>query len=122
MYSSVKVKKNVTDGLPSFTPVLCSIGTATYKLAKFLVSRLEPLPTNEYTNKDSFTFAKELQSFDSRLVMAIVDIKSHSLPAFLCKKELTFALKIYLRIGLMLIICRKIQSFRDLLTRPCLNH
>ena len=122
MYSSAKVKKNVSDGLPSFTPVLSSIGTATYKLAKVLVSRLESLTTNEYTNKDSFTFAEELQSFDSRLVMTILNIKSHSLPTFPCKKQFTFALKIYLRIGLMLIICRKIQSFRDLLTRPCLNH
>ena len=30
---------------------------------------LEPLTTNEYTITDSFTFAEELQSFDSKLVM-----------------------------------------------------
>ena len=38
---------------------------------------LEPLTTNEYTIKDSFTFAEELQSFDSKLVMASFDIESH---------------------------------------------
>ena len=37
---------------------------------------LEPLAANEYTIKDSFTFAEELQSFDSKLVMASFDIVS----------------------------------------------
>ena len=52
------------------------IGTPTYKLAKFLVPILEPLTTNDYTIKDSFTFAEELQSFDSKLVMVSFDIES----------------------------------------------
>ena len=55
---------------------MSAIGTPTYKLAKFLVPILEPLTTNEYTIKDSFTFAEELQSFDSKLVMASFDIES----------------------------------------------
>ena len=42
----------------------------------FLVSMLEYLTTNEYTNKDSFIFAVELQSFDSKLVIASFDIDS----------------------------------------------
>ena len=37
---------------------------------------LEPLTTNEYTIKDSFTFAEKLQSFDSKLTMGSFDIKS----------------------------------------------
>ena len=37
---------------------------------------LEPLTTNEYTLKDSFTFAEELQGFDSKLLMASFDIES----------------------------------------------
>ena len=76
MYGSAKVHKIVTDGLPSFRPILSAIGTPTYKLAKFLVPVLEPLTTNAYTIKDSFTFAEELQSFDSKLVMATFDIES----------------------------------------------
>ena len=76
MYGLAKVHKIVTDGLPSFRPILSAIGTPTYKLAKFLVPILEPLTTNEYTIKDSFTFAEELQSFDSKLVMASFDIES----------------------------------------------
>ena len=70
MYGLVKVHKIVTDGLPYFRPILSAIGIPTYKLAMFLVPILEPLTTNEYTIKDSFTFAEELQSFDSKLVMA----------------------------------------------------
>ena len=53
-----------------------AIGTPTYKLLTFLVPMLEPLTTNEYTIKDSFTFAKELQNFDSKLVMVSFDIES----------------------------------------------
>ena len=37
---------------------------------------LEPLTTNEYTDKDPFTFTEELQSFDSKLVIARFDIES----------------------------------------------
>ena len=76
MYDLAKVHKIVTDGLRSFRPILSAIGTPTYKLAKFLVPILEPLTTNEYTIKDSFTFAEELQSFDSKLVMTSFDIES----------------------------------------------
>ena len=70
MYGLAKVHKIITDGLPSFRSILSAIDTPTYKLAKFLVPILEPLSTNEYTIKDSFTFAEKLQSFDSKLVMA----------------------------------------------------
>ena len=76
MYGSAKVHKIVTDGLPSFRPILSAISTPTYKLSKLLVPMLEPLTTNGYTIKDSFTFPEELQSLDSKLVMASFDIES----------------------------------------------
>ena len=47
-----------------------------YKLAKFSVPLLGPLTGNEYTIKDSFKFANEIQSFDSKLVRASFDIES----------------------------------------------
>ena len=37
---------------------------------------IEPLTTNEYTLKDSFTFAEEIQSFNFKFAMASFDIKS----------------------------------------------
>ena len=49
MYGSDKVHKIVTDGFPSFRPILSAIGTPTYKFAKFLVPMLEPVATSEYT-------------------------------------------------------------------------
>ena len=73
MCGLAKVHKLVTDGLPSFRPILSAIGIPIYKLSKFLFSLLEPLTTNEYTIKDSFTFAEELQSFDSKVVMVSFD-------------------------------------------------
>ena len=76
MYGLAKFHKIVTDRLPSFRPTLSAISTSTYKLAKFLVPMLQPRTTNEYTIKDSFTFAEELQSFNSKLVMASFDIES----------------------------------------------
>ena len=75
MYGSAKVDKIVTHGFYGFRPILSAIDTPTYKLAKFLVPILEPLTANEYTIKDSFTSVEELQSFDSKLVMASFDIE-----------------------------------------------
>ena len=76
MCSLAKVHKIVRDGLPSCRPTFSAIGTPTYKLAKLLIPILEPLTTNEYTIKDSFTFAEKLQSFDLKLVIASFDIES----------------------------------------------
>ena len=76
MYGLAKFHKIVTGDLPSFRPILSGIGTPTCKLVKFLVPMLEHLITNEYTIKDSFTFAEELQSFDSKFVIATCDIES----------------------------------------------
>ena len=76
MYGSAKNHKIVTDGLPSFRPILSTIGTPTYKLEKFLIQMLGPLTTNEYNIKNSFTYAEKLQSSHSKLVMASSDIES----------------------------------------------
>ena len=76
MYGLAKFHNIFTGGPPSFRPILSAIGTPTYKLAKFLVPMLESLATNECTIKDSFILGGELQSFDSKLVMASFDIES----------------------------------------------
>ena len=77
MYGSAKVHKIITGGLPSFRYILSAIGTPIYKLAKFLVPMLEPLTTNEYTIKDSFTFAEELgmASFDIELLFTNIPLQ-----------------------------------------------
>ena len=76
------VLKYLRDKNAPLRPILSAIGTPTYKLAKFLVSMLEPLTTNAYTINDSCTFAEELQSSHTKLVMPAM-ILSHSLLTFL---------------------------------------
>ena len=75
LYRLSKIHKTLEDGIPSFRPILSAIGTLTYKLAKFCGQLLKPLTNNEYTIKNSFSFAKEVLEFDSSLFMASFDIK-----------------------------------------------
>ena len=58
-------------------PILSAINTAPYKLAKYLVSILSPLTTNQYSIKDSFSFVKEVVNLNfEHCFMASFDIKS----------------------------------------------
>ena len=59
-----KAHKPVTDGYPSFRPILSAINTPSYKLAKFLVLLLTPLTSNDCTIEDWFSFAEEVSCFD----------------------------------------------------------
>ena len=65
---------------------------------------LESLTTNEYTTKNSFTFAEQLQSFDSKFVMDNFDIESlfTNIPL---QEIIDFCVENLFKIGLMLIIC-----------------
>ena len=76
LYGRAEIHKPVKDDIPSFRPILSAIGTPTYKLSKFFVPLLTPLTLNEYTIKDSFSFAEELLNYDSNLVMASFDVES----------------------------------------------
>ena len=64
------------NNIAQFQPILSAINTPVDKLAKYLVPILSPLTVNDYTIKDSFTFAKEVVNFDHNLFMASVDFKS----------------------------------------------
>ena len=64
------------DNCPSFCPILSAIGTPTYDLAKFLVPILKPLTENEYTVHDSFSFPSEVSKFNSKNLMASLDVES----------------------------------------------
>ena len=59
-------------------PILSAIGTYNYKLAKFFVPILQPHNCNEFTVKDSFSFAAEITSFtdSNKLAMASFDVSS----------------------------------------------
>ena len=54
--------------IPIFCPILSAIGTPSNKLAKFCDKLVKPITTNEYTIKHWFSFAKEVEEFDSNLI------------------------------------------------------
>ena len=76
LYGNPKVHKPVINNTPKFRPILSAINTPGYNLAKFLIPILEPLTHNEYTVKDSFSFAREITTYDSSLFMASLDVES----------------------------------------------
>ena len=55
---------------------MLALNTPTYKLAKFLVTFLKPLTTNEFTVKDSFHFAQEIVDQQHDLFMGSLDVDS----------------------------------------------
>ena len=78
MYGLCKVHKDQTNGaeLPPFRPILSAIRTCSYNLAKFFVPILKEITINEYTVKDSFSFAGEIVEQDSNLCMVSFDVES----------------------------------------------
>ena len=76
MYGHCKVHKDIIDNYPPFRPILSVVNTATYKLTKFLVSILKSLTSNEYTVKDSYTFAEEINEQNSEWFMGSLDVDS----------------------------------------------
>ena len=76
LYGGPKVHKPVIINCPKFRPILSTIGTPTYKLAKFLVPILSPLTSNEFSVHDSFSYADEVSSFCPHHFMASLDVES----------------------------------------------
>ena len=76
LYGLPKVHKPVINNIPTFRPILSAIGTPTYNLCKFLVPKMSVLTMNEYTIMDSFSFAKEISSYNSNSYMSSLDIVS----------------------------------------------
>ena len=76
LYGLGKVHKEPANGIPKFRPILSAIGTPTYNLSKFLVPLLSPITSNEYSIKNSFTFAQEIVHQDPTLHMASLDVEA----------------------------------------------
>ena len=72
LYGNPKIHKPVADNLPKFRPILSAINMPGCNLAKLLIPILEPLTHNEFTIKDSFSFAKEITFYDSFHFMWLV--------------------------------------------------
>ena len=76
LYGLCKIHKAIADVCPPFGPISSAIGTPTYKIVKFLVPILSCLTINEFTVKDSFSFAKEIVEQDSSFYMGSLDVDS----------------------------------------------
>ena len=76
LYGLCKVHKEVVGDSPPFRPILSSIGTSSYNIAKFFVPILKDYTVNEYTVKDSFAFAKDISLQDGSLYMTSFDVDS----------------------------------------------
>ena len=76
LYGNPKIHKPVVNNLPKFRPILSAINTPGCNIAKFLIPILESHTHNEFTIKDSFTFAKEITTYDSSFYMASLDVES----------------------------------------------
>ena len=73
LYGLAKVHKSEVP----LRPILSSINTFNYPLAKYLVPLLTSITTNQYTVQDSFSFAKEINQLSLQdTYMASFDIKS----------------------------------------------
>ena len=71
-----KIDNVLKDGITSFRPILSVIGACTYKLTKFCDQLAKLHTTNEYTIKDSLSFAKKVLEFNASFFMATFYIKS----------------------------------------------
>ena len=76
IYGLSKVHKPVINGTPQLRPILSAINNPTYKLSQYLDSILKPYTANEYTVKDSFSFASEIRNQQSSNFMASLDVDS----------------------------------------------
>ena len=71
-----KVHKVITVIVPSFKLILSVIGTPTCNHPKFLVPKVSPLITYEFTEQYYFNFLKDILRQGSSLCMGNLDVDS----------------------------------------------
>jgi len=76
LYGLSKIHKPAINNIPKLRPILSAINSPTYKLSQYLNKLLKPFTVNEYTVKDSFSFAKDIQSCSTSHFMASLDVDS----------------------------------------------
>ena len=55
-------KFSSSDSFPKLRPIVSSIGTFNYNLARFLCDLLSPLVPNDYSCKDMFSFVSQIKN------------------------------------------------------------
>ena len=63
IYGTPKMHKfSSSDPFPKLRPIVSSIGTFNYDLARFLCDLLSPLVPNDYSCKDTFSFVSQIKN------------------------------------------------------------
>ena len=63
IYGTPKMHKfSSSDSFPKLRPIVSSIGTFNYNLARFLCDLLSPLVPNDYSYKDTFSFLSQINN------------------------------------------------------------
>ena len=76
LYGLSKIHKPTVNNIPKLRPILSAINSPTYKLSQYMNELLKPFTTNEYTVRDSFSFATNIQSCCTSQFMASLDVDS----------------------------------------------
>ena len=103
MYGSCTVHKKCVDDCPPSRPILPALKTPTHKLAKYLVSILEPLTNKKYTVSDPFNFVTKIVEQDSSNFMGNLDIDS-LFTNILLEETIESCTKIFLKTARLFIV------------------
>ena len=70
-------KFSSSDSFPKLCPIVSSVGTFNYDLARFLCDHLSPLVPNDYSCKDTFSFASQIKNANlSKKILVSYDATS----------------------------------------------
>ena len=123
LYGSANIHKLIIDNCHSFCPILFTIGSPTYILAKFLVPILSPLTVNEFTIHDSLSFAEEIVNFDTDCIMASLDTESLFANTPLEETIENCTNELFLLLTEFGILSKKtLKNFSNLLPMSCVSH
>ena len=78
IYGTPKMHKfSSSDSFPQLRPIVSSIGTFNYNLARFLCDLLSPLVPNDYSCKDTFSFVFQIKNANlSKKFLVSYDVTS----------------------------------------------
>ena len=78
IYGTPKMHKfSSSDSFPKLCPIVSSIGTFNYNLARFLCDLLSPLVPNGYSCKDTFSFVSQIKNANlSKKFLVSYDVTS----------------------------------------------
>ena len=78
IYGTRKMHKfSSSDSFPKLRPIVSSIGTFNYNLARFLCDLLSPVVPNDYSCKDTFSFVSQMKNANlSKKLLVSYDVTS----------------------------------------------